>query len=392
MPPVSAARALDESVRQRARARAFEIGERLLRAPNAGGRGLAAAAGDAVAFLSLYRASGDQRFERAMHDAIKRAATGQFGARTGTFSGISGLRAAADLASEIEPRYAGLVERCDEFVEATVPVRLDDVRIVYGSFDVIEGWAGARLARCVRGPRPGDELTRLLLWLCGDWDRWACAHPGDPTVFPVHDLGIAHGIAGVLAAIALSLDDLDEAQARAVADTAIGLAESAIECDDYPAWPHSLELPPEPHYHAAWCYGTPGVAAALHAVATRLRDRTLEAFALDAQRRVSRRPASDWIVSELGLCHGLLGNALCFASAAEAADCDELRAAAERLTLDTLDALDATGGICYARNAGTAAPATCELLGISGVALGLLTLAGEAPADWMRLHALEPLR
>jgi lantibiotic modifying enzyme len=382
---------LSSELRRRSVDRALDIGERLLAAPPSDvARGLAGSAGDALVHLALALATGETKYEAAMHAALKRAATGDHHPSIGMFVGTSGLRVAAELATAIEPRYRGLVEKCDAFVEANLPV--DPAKPeVYGVFDVVGGWAGARLARGIRGPIEADRLTELLAWLIADSSRYECPHPTFLTERPVRDLGLAHGIAGVLASLVLTHETVDDSLAESMRDAASLLASCAVEPNGYRVWPHSLGRDPEQHYVSAWCYGTPGVASALYGTARLLGDAKLAAFALDGARGIARRPAGDWLVGELGLCHGLMGNALCFASLGAAADCSGLRAAAERLVVETLDRLDADAGVCYTQEAGAPYAATNELKGVAGIALALLTLTGDVPADWMRAHALRPL-
>jgi lantibiotic biosynthesis protein len=382
--------AASSAVRRRSHDRAFAIGERLLVTANDVDRGLAGNAGDAVAYLALTLATGDTKYEAAMHAALKRAAAGDYPPSIGMFDGMSGLRVAAELATTIEPRYRGLVEKCDAFVEAQLPLtpaKPDS----YCVFDVMQGWAGARLARGIRGPLEPDRLTALLSWLVADSHRWECPHPAYQTDRPVRDLGLAHGIAGVLSSLVLTHERLESSVGESARDAANFLASRAVESNASVMWPHSAGRDPEQRYLSAWCYGTPGVASALYGAARMLGDVSLAAFALDAARGIARLPAGEWLVSELGLCHGLMGNALCFASLGAAADCAELRAAAERLVIETLDQLDADAGVCYTRETEAPYAATNELKGIAGIALALLTLSGDMPSDWMRAHALQPL-
>ena len=382
--------AIDARTKERARGRALQIGERLLRTHNDGSRGIAGSAGDAILHLALAYATGDSRYEAAMHAALKRAATGDHGNANGLFDGTSGLRAAATLAMRIEPRYRTLVEKCDAIVESGLPER-PHAALTYSTFDVISGWAGMRLARCVDGPGEADALTELLVWMLADPRRWRCAHPSFETNTAVNDLGVAHGIAGVLAAVALTHERIATHLRDAVARAGAFLEACALERHGFAEWPHSLGRAPIERNVSAWCYGTPGISAALHAAAVAIGDESLRAFALRAAREVAQRPARDWLVSELGLCHGLLGNALCFASVGAAAGCDRLRAAAERCALEALEALDATDGACTSRNENGPYDATNELTGVAGIALALLAIGGDAPSQWMRLHALAPL-
>lgn len=322
-------------------------------------------------FLALRDATGDARYERAMHASLKRAAETAHDGGIGLFAGVSGLRAAAALAARREPRYQRLVARCDAHVEAALAWP-PEAPGSFSEYDVIAGWAGARLARCIEAPREADRLTDLLAWVL-DEDRWCCRHPLRPDEPPAHDLGLAHGIAGVLAALALTHERFDAVLAERLLQAGRFLASCAIERDGYYVWPPWAEHEPAGSMRSAWCYGAPGVTAALHTVATLLGDDELAAFALNAQRRIAQRTARECAIDDIGMCHGIVGNAVCFASVAEAADCDELRTYAE----------DWLGHALTLLERGASADAH--------TALALLAFSGDAPAGWLQLHALRPL-
>ena len=123
--------ALDGRLRERARATAYRIGERLLEAvdepprpdPNFerfASKRFNGTVGYALAFLALAATTGDERYARAMHGQLKRAAEAP-GDAAGLFDGVSGVRAVAAMAMAVEPRYASFVERCDTYVEASLP-------------------------------------------------------------------------------------------------------------------------------------------------------------------------------------------------------------------------------------------------------------------------------
>lgn len=382
--------AMPTALRIRARERALTIGEALLCGVNTDQRGLAGNAGDALLFWGLTMWTRESRYEAAMHAALKRAATAEVAMTPGIFSGTSGLRAVADLACTIEPRYGRLVEQCDAFVESQLPSQPSQPSS-YLTYDVVEGWAGQRLARAIRGPQPPDRLTVLLEWILAEPQRWTCPHPMDPQRVPVRDLGVAHGIAGVIAALVLTHEHLDSGARDLVAETSWFLASQAVQQCDYPAWPRSADGEQMELHQAAWCYGAPGITAVLHAAGRALGDEQLERLAFDSACAIARQTPGQWLVSQLGLCHGFMGNALCFASIAAACASDILPAAVERLVEATLDRLDADGGVCYTNHGRGLVAATDEMSGTAGVAIALLTLSGDVPADWMRAHALRPL-
>jgi lantibiotic modifying enzyme len=387
---------LAPGVRRRAVNVAFELGDRLYDAAyreNEPGedwtptRSLAGTPGYALAFMALARATGERRFEAAMHEFLRKAARVQDRPELGLFGGISGLRTVAALAVSVEPRYTGLVAQCDAYVDAALPV--GGARpSTFMEYDLIGGWAGIRLARCIDGPRGRDRSTDALAWILGDEERWRCVHPmkgGEA----VNDLGLAHGMAGMLAALALTLEEPGDA-AAVLASNAAYLVSQSFERDGVVWWPYitgGMEPP-----RAAWCYGAPGIAASLFATSTILRDAELAAFSIRALESLANTSDAACVIDEANVCHGRIGNALCIAGVAARSGSPVLRGLVERYTLAALDEIAATGGRCMSRqDDGLKYDTFNELTGSAGVILGLLTLAGEFEGTWMRAHALTPL-
>jgi class I lanthipeptide synthase len=125
-----------------------------------------------------------------------------------------------------------------------------------------------------------------------------------------YDIGLAHGVPGVIAL-------LGRTHAAGVAvDRAGSLLEEAV------TWLLSGRLParattsfpygrapglePRPA-RSAWCYGDPGVAAALFGAARAVGERAWEQEAMTIARRAARRPAQETGVIDAGLCHEVRG-------------------------------------------------------------------------------------
>ena len=385
----------------RARKRALELGEVMLGSMASLGspackfswrpsRGLAGYAGLALAFMALHEATEDGRYAAAMHDALRAATQLDDEPRIGLFDGISGLRAAADLASAIEPRYQKIVGQCDAYVNERLPLRPVAAES-FSTFDVIDGWAGIRLSRAARGTAEPDRTSGLLAWLCEDASRWRCVHPARSSASPENDLGMAHGIAGVLSALALTLGDLGGAREVAVA-AAWQLLDCGRHNDGVVAWPASMQDAGESALRSAWCYGAPGSAIAIYQLARAAADVELEMCALDALIRIGKQPVSYGATEGQAICHGNAGVALIYASAAHASGVDALADAAMRTVSGLLDADARDGGrYVYVAPNGERFDYIDELNGAAGVALTLLTLAGACSSAWMRLHGLAPI-
>jgi lantibiotic biosynthesis protein len=379
--------------RTRARAFALEVGDRLLRerAGVDGSRGLNGLAGFTLLYAALSDLTGSQRFTAAVHGSLRETARADGRPQIGLFGGISGLRAAAALAMRNEPRYSKLVAQCDAYVEAQLPQHAARAE-TYATYDLIAGWSGARLARGVSGPVATDRLVEFIVWTLDDRNRWRCRHPLRPTDAPVNDLGVAHGVGGMLAALSLTLDIFDEATAAVAARALRELCDARVWDADRVVWPPAVPGSHEGSFRSAWCYGSAGVLAVIHATAQALHDRETGAFAQEAMRRLATQPPESWWLDGEALCHGLVGNALCFGCVASATDSTDLWSIALDLADAAMDRLDANGGKSWAADFPEGRYDAVGLLdGVCGIALALLTLGGDADSSWMRLFGLRPL-
>lgn len=197
-------------------------------------------------------------------------------------------------------------------------------------YDLIGGLAGLGVHALERRARPSgprlaaEVLGRLermaypqqtgLTWPSGGLTRRAMADDVAPDD-RYYNLGLSHGIPGVLAILA-RLASFPELRARV-----LPLLEGGC------AWLLTQRLGPEfdsafPDYSAhdiapkparlAWCYGDPGVAAALLAAARALGRADLERAALATAHVAARRTLESSQVVDSGLCHGAAGVAHVF--------------------------------------------------------------------------------
>jgi lantibiotic modifying enzyme len=191
-----------------------------------------------------------------------------------------------------------------------------------GEFDLIGGLAGIGVYALERLPRAGAaELLELVVERLAE----AAEHEGDfatwlksPDLVPdfrraefprgYYDLGVAHGVPGVVALLAHAL--------RAGVDAARGPLGQAVR------WTLAQRLPPqspsafasfaaagfEPQpARSAWCYGDPGASAALLLAARAAGEPRWSEEALAVALRAAARPAADCGVTDASLCHGAAG-------------------------------------------------------------------------------------
>jgi hypothetical protein len=186
---------------------------------------------------------------------------------------------------------------------------------------------------------------------------------------------MAHGIAGVLATLAITLTELGPFR-----DSVAFLARRLLRAShDGVGWPPTLQCATGGTFRSSWCYGGAGTTIALYQIALRTADVELEAESLAALARLAKQRTSDWQIDGQGICHGRAGVALVFGSAARSG-VPVFAEAADRVVLELVQA-HSSDGRCID-----------ELNGSAGVALTLLTLAGACDDSWMRLHGLDPIR
>jgi lantibiotic modifying enzyme len=206
------------------------------------------------------------------------------------------------------------------------------------------------------------------------------------------DLGVAHGLPGVVAV-------LGELAGRGVA---AGLYRDAVDAllarqqAGVSAFPATVRRDREPSpSRLAWCYGDPGIAAALCTAAIATDDRELlERARAIAARAAQRDPEASGVV-DVGLCHGSIGLALCFQLVAVATDDAACAEAARFWVCDALARLAADGGaVIRARRTADGSwervPSSGLLNGAVGLGLGLLAATTAIAPAWARVFLSFP--
>ncbi|MFF2618766.1 lanthionine synthetase C family protein [Kitasatospora sp. NPDC058046] len=273
---------------------------------------------------------------------------------------------------------------------------------LWGVYDTIKGLAGigrTLLAAHQLGlPEAGPGLTAALTTLTnlintaddagrsGWWVRaedHALTVPGTLPASGTAGTGAAHGIAGPLGVLALAhlAGKFVPEQDKAIATAAHWLVSRAAPGPSWPPYisgdnlaqtPDSVRLTAVPGRRDAWCYGAPGIAAALHHTGRALADPTLTALAREAFDTLAHRPPATWDTTGPGLCHGSAG----ILQAATRLNHRPLADAAARHTADTFH---------------EACPATGFLTGRAGAALALAThhrpTSQQAPWDALLMLA-----
>ncbi|MEN3266835.1 lanthionine synthetase C family protein [Pseudonocardia sp.] len=192
-------------------------------------------------------------------------------------------------------------------------------------YDLVVGLTGVGVYALQRYPRPVaiECLRRVveLLHECARHDEHGLYWWTPPTeildqedrkLYPSGrvDLGVAHGVAGPIALLgSICGAGAELATARPLLDGAVRwlLAHSvATEAGPtFPVWV-APSFQPSPA-RCAWCYGDPGIAAALLMAARGVDDAGWEQAAVALACRAAERPASETGVVNASFCHGAAG-------------------------------------------------------------------------------------
>ncbi|MFJ3405375.1 lanthionine synthetase C family protein [Promicromonospora sp. NPDC090134] len=285
---------------------------------------------------------------------------------------------------------ARAVESADLYTQATLAGRPGTAWHVYDTISGLAGIGRILLAALIDGhssAEPGlvaslTALTRMLTdhgealpgwWVPTDQHPQVVAARLDPT--GAADTGLAHGVAGPLAFLALahSTGHTVAGQKAAIRDAVLWLDRWRVDDHGWPdhATGQQLSEGTKATRHGrrtAWCYGVPGITRSLLHAASALGDDVLAETArsnlagLGAQR-------TSWDTEGPTLCHGYAGVLLC----ATGVDRDVAKHAAARLS----QSLDRGRRFLVAHvEHGTSHDSPGFLTGAAGVGLTLAELAG----------------
>lgn len=297
----------------------------------------------------------------------------------------------------------------DEIAEALAELLERPAR--RGGFDLITGLTGLGVYALEALPRPAARrcLERVVERLAeiGEAAVGGFSWFTPPELLPEHqresaprgnfNLGVAHGVPAVVSLLGACLAaGVLRRERRPLLDGAVGwlLAqkqEGVGWC--FPSWV-AEGVAPSPA-RLAWCYGDPGVAAALLTAARHARREAWEAEALEIARRAAARPAEHSGVLDAGLCHGAAGLGHLFNRIHQASGDEVLAEAARgwfRRALELRRPGEGVAGFLAWAGEDPAVPkweATRGFLnGAAGVALALLAAVTPLEPSWDRSLAI----
>lgn len=282
------------------------------------------------------------------------------------------------------------------------------------AYDLIDGLAGhgvyalERLGRPTAVPMISAILKRLeetacpqrvgLSWPSGQMTRTAQGKDVaiDETYF---NLGMSHGVPGVIGILARFVA-VPEVRARALSllDGAVAwILEQRLSSDSVGAYPDFVAdgVGADPA-RLAWCYGDPGIAAALFSAGSALERPALTAIALEVAHIAARRELEDSGVVDSGLCHGSAGVAHIFHRLYQASGDEICRDAAVAWFGRLLGRTESRPNIagfptfCFERYAqGEYIEDPAWLTGAAGVGLVLVSALSDEVPSWDRALLLD---
>jgi lantibiotic modifying enzyme len=265
------------------------------------------------------------------------------------------------------------------------------------AYDLIAGLAGLAVYALERGPRGEallaaivDELARRAIpadvgvtLLTPPEELFAETRAQYPDGY--FNLGVAHGVPAVIGLLAAAPGE----RARTLrAGLTAWVRSTRHPAPDGSLYPYTIDKRnPRPNAgcRAAWCYGDPGIAAALLRGARAAGDAELEALALEAGRAAAARAPDRAGVIDAGLCHGAAGLLHVFNRLWQGTGDEEFRAAAIRWAEATLAMRGEGVGGYRSYNPTIAAKWEDDpgmLTGATGVGLALLAATTDVEPRW----------
>lgn len=283
-----------------------------------------------------------------------------------------------------------------------------------GGHDLTNGLAGLGAYALERWPGPG--AAACLLRICERLEELAVPQePGFAWPTPEHslyprererykngmvNLGVAHGLPGALPVLAQAVAvGAAPERTRALLSGAVDfLLSRKLPAGGDSVFPDAWGPGVEPHpTRAGWCYGDPGIAAALRITACAAGEPAWEEEALRLARTAARRPPESCGVRDACLCHGAAGLGHIFNRLHQATGDPELLAAARFWMAGALGFREPGRGVAGFVTWGPDATGQMDwrddpslLTGAAGVGLALLAAITPSEPAWDRFLLLSP--
>ncbi|HEY0382922.1 MAG TPA: lanthionine synthetase LanC family protein [Candidatus Elarobacter sp.] len=258
--------------------------------------------------------------------------------RLGLYDGAAGLLVVLDA---LDPQRASLPDvraRLRDALDASLIGAPRGEPAAMASFDLVGGVAGRAIA--LGGDASGEARAALRAFAQEFADTVDARLASDDENVSAVNLGVAHGVPGMLAALNAALPGERELGRRYVT---LLLERSHVVARAH-RWGSVWRAAERPSARRAWCYQTAGVAAVLDDRARLDGDGALRALAADALAGVLDDPEPELGRWDDALCHGRAGVATLAWRFADDARCARH---AESLARDVLDRFDESAPLGY---------------------------------------------
>ncbi|WP_260640594.1 lanthionine synthetase C family protein [Streptomyces angustmyceticus] len=287
-----------------------------------------------IALLDVERAHRGTGAWQAVHGTLSETGPLFDGDDANLYLGAPAMSFVLHLASDGTNRYAGALHTLDGIVAAHTRRRLAAAhrridagrRATFAEYDVFRGLTGIGALLLRRQPQ-GPELKGVLEYLVrltepvmgpaglplpGWWVGHSPAGNKAATPSGHANAGMAHGITGPLALLALAMRagvivDGHEDAMRRICRWLDQIRQSDFRGIRWPRWISDRGPAPAMPAAPSWCYGTPGLARAQQLAATVLGDDDRKRMAERALLHCLTDPQQLDRVTGRGLCHGFGG-------------------------------------------------------------------------------------
>jgi lantibiotic modifying enzyme len=330
------------------------------------------------------------------------------------FTGAVGYAAAIWHASHEGQRYQRLLAAMDSALLSGMLKRARDLATGRDaspdSYDIvagISGWVGYLRSRA--GSAPVDEVAHVvadaLVALLSEvgvprigyrrtWTSPSGRHHEGIAV----DCGLAHGLAGPLAALSVLETQFQLGRTDVVTSirwAARRLIDQAVDTDGCLLWPTAIGLVVDEPVQlggadingGSWCHGGSGIARALYLAGVAIDDSAYREFAVHAMRtHCERQP----VLPSPNLCHGLAGQLMVASVFAHDTNEPLIARSVQRLTDSLLGRFRADSPLGYVdvERPGLMVDHPGLLRGAAGVALALLAVSAQEIPRWSQLFLL----
>jgi lantibiotic modifying enzyme len=354
--------------------------------------------GTALLHTALFQVTKSPHFRAAAqhHLAYAAASLGDRNYPKGLLGGASGLLASASYVSRTLGGYSGIRARLSSLIFNYVSSLLEQLNELDAAtmsyLDLFDGVSGMCIALALEDARGASQLIGSFgKWLAADSRRWLTPQKHDESL--IYDVGLAHGIGGVLSALGRCLPTTD---GQLAVEALIAWLQERLKVTD-DLWPGKFDSEGkelEGGRRVAWCYGTLSTATSIWSAANRYSLAASKTWALEALERIAIVPRERWRVHDSGICHGTAGIALAADCVAKASGSSVLESLSHVLLLEVCDAFDVRERFGYRTmdSSGVQGDNVGLGEGSAGVALALLTCSNDIDYTWVTSLGLPPIQ